>query len=75
MSVNVFHLDGTEYQRNRAFSPAVVTEGGKVIWLAGQTTTVDESGNGWRQLPWHRDDNYLGGLTPGAGPVREVGLS
>lgn len=45
MSANVSHLDGTEYQRNRAFSPAVVTEGGKIIWLAGQTTTTDESGN------------------------------
>ena len=30
---------------------------------------------GWRQLPWRRDDNYLGGLNTGAGPVREAGLS
>jgi hypothetical protein len=28
-----------------------------------------------RQLPWRRDDNYLGGLNTGAGPVREAGLS
>ena len=45
MPANVSHLEGTEYQRNRAFSPAVVTEGGKTIWLAGQTTTTDASGN------------------------------
>ena len=44
MSANVSRLEGTEYQRNRAFSPAVVTEGGKVIWLAGQTATADASG-------------------------------
>jgi enamine deaminase RidA (YjgF/YER057c/UK114 family) len=44
MSANVSRLEGTEYQRNRSFSPAVVTEGGKVIWLAGQTATADASG-------------------------------
>src|SRR5450755_4771061 len=39
---------------------------------------ADGHGNashGWRQLPWRRDDNYLGGLNTGAGPVREAGLS
>jgi 2-iminobutanoate/2-iminopropanoate deaminase len=45
MPANVLYLEGTEYQRSRAFSPAVITEGGKTIWLAGQTTTTDESGN------------------------------
>jgi 2-iminobutanoate/2-iminopropanoate deaminase len=44
MSAHVSRLEGTEYQRNRAFSPAVVTEGGKVIWLAGQTATADANG-------------------------------
>ena len=28
---------------------------------------------GWRQLPWPVDDNYLGRLSAGAGPVREAG--
>jgi enamine deaminase RidA (YjgF/YER057c/UK114 family) len=28
----------------RAYSPAVVTEGGKIIWLAGQTAGADENG-------------------------------
>src|SRR2546426_4011285 len=45
MPANVSHFEGTEHQRNRAFSPAVITEGGKTIWLAGQTATTDESGN------------------------------
>jgi len=45
MPANVTHLEGAEYQRNRAFSPAVITEGGKTIWLAGQTTTSDAAGN------------------------------
>ena len=29
----------------RAFSRAVATEGGRTIWLAGQTATVDANGN------------------------------
>jgi enamine deaminase RidA (YjgF/YER057c/UK114 family) len=41
---NINYLDGSEHQKSRAFSPAVVTEGGKTVWLAGQTTLVDEDG-------------------------------
>lgn len=44
MAAQVEHLEGTETQKSRAYSPAVITQGGKAIWLAGQTTTVDESG-------------------------------
>ena len=29
----------------RAFSRAVTTEGGRTVWLAGQTATIDSSGN------------------------------
>jgi 2-iminobutanoate/2-iminopropanoate deaminase len=28
----------------RGYSEAVITEGGKTVWLAGQTATVDDSG-------------------------------
>ncbi len=35
-------LDWTE---GRAFSPAVVTQGGKTIWLAGVTAPLDAEGN------------------------------
>ncbi|MCI3951563.1 MAG: endoribonuclease [Burkholderiales bacterium] len=39
------HLKGTEWQQSRSFSPAVVTQGGRTVWLAGQTTLVDMNGN------------------------------
>ena len=45
MAAVVDYLEGTEFQKNRAFSPAVITQGGKTVWLAGQTATVDASGN------------------------------
>jgi 2-iminobutanoate/2-iminopropanoate deaminase len=38
------YLEGTARQKERAFSPAVITTGGKIIWLAGQTTTEDLNG-------------------------------
>ena len=41
----VTHLEGTAFQKSRAFSPAIVTQGGRTVWLAGQTTTVDRDGN------------------------------
>jgi enamine deaminase RidA (YjgF/YER057c/UK114 family) len=41
---NINYLEGSEHQKSRAFSPAVITEGGKTVWLAGQTTLVDEDG-------------------------------
>ena len=40
----VFHLEGTDFQKSRAFSPAVVTQGGKIVWLAGQTALTDPDG-------------------------------
>ena len=30
--------------QERGYSQAVVTEGGKMVWLAGQTATVDDAG-------------------------------
>jgi len=35
------YLEGTTQQKQRAFSPAVITQGGKTVWLAGQTATED----------------------------------
>ncbi len=40
----VQYLEGTAQQKQRAFSPAVVTQGGKTVWLAGQTATEDLKG-------------------------------
>jgi len=33
-----------ERPQQRGYSTAVITEGGKTIWLAGQTATVDDAG-------------------------------
>jgi 2-iminobutanoate/2-iminopropanoate deaminase len=44
MPAKIQHLEGTEQQKSRAFSPAIVTEGGRTVWLAGQTTTTDLDG-------------------------------
>ena len=41
----VEYLEKSEQQKSRAYSPAVITQGGKTIWLAGQTATRDEQGN------------------------------
>lgn len=40
----ITHLEGSDFQKSRAFSPAIVTQGGKLVWLAGQTTLVDLDG-------------------------------
>ena len=34
----------TECAQQRGYSPAVITEGGRIVWLAGQTGTADDSG-------------------------------
>ena len=34
----------TERAQQRGYSTAVMTEGGKTVWLAGQTATADDSG-------------------------------
>ncbi len=39
------YLGKSEHQKRRAYSPAVITQGGKTVWLAGQTATQDEKGN------------------------------
>jgi 2-iminobutanoate/2-iminopropanoate deaminase len=39
------YLEKTAFQAERAFSPAVVTQGGRIVWLAGQTATRDAAGN------------------------------
>jgi enamine deaminase RidA (YjgF/YER057c/UK114 family) len=34
----------TERAQQRGYSTAVITEGGRTVWLAGQTATMDDSG-------------------------------
>lgn len=35
----------SDYQKSRSYSPAVITEGGRTIWLAGHLAWEDEQGN------------------------------
>ncbi len=44
MTAGIEYLEGTDFQKSRAFSPAVITQGGQTVWLAGQTATVDDTG-------------------------------
>ena len=41
---SVEHFPGTERQASRSYSPAVVTRGGRTIYLAGQTALQGEDG-------------------------------
>ena len=34
----------SSHQRSRSYSPAVITEGGRIIWLAGHLAAEDENG-------------------------------
>lgn len=34
----------SDYQKSRSYAPAVVTEGGKTVWLAGLLAPEDEDG-------------------------------
>src|SRR4029077_16364642 len=38
------YMEKSEFQKSRAFSPAVITQGGRTVWLAGQTATRDTDG-------------------------------
>jgi 2-iminobutanoate/2-iminopropanoate deaminase len=38
------YMDKTPFQLSRAFSPGVISEGGKIVWVAGQTATRDFEG-------------------------------
>jgi hypothetical protein len=35
------YMEKTPFQLSRAFSPGVVTSGGMIVWVAGQTATLD----------------------------------
>jgi enamine deaminase RidA (YjgF/YER057c/UK114 family) len=38
------YLEQSDAQKSRAYSPAVVTDGGRIVWMAGQTATADADG-------------------------------
>ncbi|HEV2955427.1 MAG TPA: RidA family protein [Xanthobacteraceae bacterium] len=39
------YMEKTDFQKSRAYSPGVITQGGRIVWLAGQTALRDEAGN------------------------------
>ncbi len=39
------YFEKNQLQHDRAFSPAVMSDGGKIVWLGGMTATVDASNN------------------------------
>jgi len=39
------YMEKTPFQLSRAFSPGVITSGGIIAWVAGQTATQDNQGN------------------------------
>ncbi len=39
------HVAGSDFHKQRTFSPAVLTEGGRIVWLAGAIGLRDEAGN------------------------------
>lgn len=42
------HYVKRDAAQKRAYSPAVITEGGKIVWLAGQTVIEDDTGKSLR---------------------------
>jgi 2-iminobutanoate/2-iminopropanoate deaminase len=38
------YMEKNDRQAARAFSPGVITEGGRTVWLAGQTALTDDQG-------------------------------
>ena len=38
------YMEKTPFQLSRAFSPGVITDGGRIVWVAGQTATRDNQG-------------------------------
>ena len=38
------YMEKNERQKARAYSPGVITEGGRIVWLAGQTALQDDQG-------------------------------
>src|SRR5437762_2387688 len=44
VAVGAEYMEKTPFQLSRAFSPGVITEGGKIVWVAGQTATRDNEG-------------------------------
>ena len=43
-SASVQYIEGNAYQKQRGYAPAVITKGGRIVWLAGHNVTPDANG-------------------------------
>jgi enamine deaminase RidA (YjgF/YER057c/UK114 family) len=43
-AISAEYMEKTPQMMTRAYSPGVITEGGRIVWLAGQTGFRDENG-------------------------------
>ena len=44
-AVTAEYMEKTQQMMSRSYSPGAITDGGRIIWLAGQTGFRDEQGN------------------------------
>ena len=42
--MSVHFVEGTDLQRSRGYSPAVISEGGRIVWLSGHVAPTDRAG-------------------------------
>lgn len=42
--MSVHFVEGTNLQRGRGYSPAVISEGGRIVWLSGHVAPTDAAG-------------------------------
>jgi hypothetical protein len=43
-SPSIQYIEGNAYQKQRGYAPAVVSQGGKIVWLAGHNVIPDANG-------------------------------
>ena len=53
----------SDYQKSRSYSPAVITEGGRTIWLAGHLAWEDEQGNSLADDFDHQTEKWIPSMT------------
>jgi hypothetical protein len=53
------YMEKTPFQLSRAFSPGVITSGGTIVWVAGQTATQDSQATILRTTSKRRSNRYL----------------
>ena len=57
------YMEKTPFQLSRAFSPGVITSGGTIVWVAGQTATRTTGGTTLQTTSKRRSNRYFLKLT------------